>query len=178
MTRSDSALSEDAGLNSHAPEPTLVVDLSTGDQRLVAVSNAAAAAASNGKCRVYVVTRPLPGSRSAADADASFAALAEEVEADESLAQHVKAGRQWVGKRFYADERSLSALRLAAGLSQKELAERCQLEQPHVSRYESGRHEPSLETAVRLAGALGVSLDEFAQAWSVTRAGVATRGAS
>ncbi len=46
-------------------------------------------------------------------------------------------------------------MRLAAGLSQRALAERAGTSQPAVVRYESGATAPSLETLERLAGACG-----------------------
>ena len=55
----------------------------------------------------------------------------------------------------------LRILRERAGLSQTELAFRCNLEQPHISRWERGGAEPRFESLVQLANALGVSLDEF-----------------
>jgi DNA-binding XRE family transcriptional regulator len=72
---------------------------------------------------------------------------------------------KWVADTFYPSQHTLATLRLRAGLTQRMLAERCGLEQPHVSRYESGRVEPGLIHAGKLAAALGVTLDEFALAF-------------
>lgn len=72
---------------------------------------------------------------------------------------------KWVADTFYAGVPSLAALRLRAGLSQRELATACGVQQPHVSRWESGRVEPGLIQSRRMARALGVSLDEFAEAF-------------
>jgi transcriptional regulator with XRE-family HTH domain len=48
-------------------------------------------------------------------------------------------------------------LRLAAGLTQAELARRTGIHRPNIARVEAGRHTPSLETLARLAAAIGVS---------------------
>ncbi len=50
----------------------------------------------------------------------------------------------------------LRALRLAAGLTQAELARRTGIHRPNIARVEAGRHTPSLETLNRLASAIGV----------------------
>jgi DNA-binding XRE family transcriptional regulator len=47
-------------------------------------------------------------------------------------------------------------LRLAAGLTQAELARRTGIHRPNIARVEAGRHTPSLETLARLATAIGV----------------------
>ncbi len=51
----------------------------------------------------------------------------------------------------------LRELRLAAGLTQAELARRTGIHRPNIARVEAGRHTPSLETLARLASAIGVS---------------------
>ncbi len=50
----------------------------------------------------------------------------------------------------------LRALRLAAGLTQAELARRTGIHRPNIARVEAGRHTPSLETLARIAKAIGV----------------------
>lgn len=50
----------------------------------------------------------------------------------------------------------IRALRLAAGLTQAELARRTGIHRPNIARVEAGRHTPSLETLARLANAIGV----------------------
>jgi DNA-binding XRE family transcriptional regulator len=50
----------------------------------------------------------------------------------------------------------LRALRLAAGLTQAELARRTGIHRPNIARVGAGRHTPSLETLARLAAAIGV----------------------
>jgi DNA-binding XRE family transcriptional regulator len=99
----------------------------------------------------------------------AFDALLAEAEADPKQAEMLAAGRQWVAQAFYKDEhRTLAGLRLAAGLSQRQLGERCGIGQQHISRYESGKHKPSLDTAHQMARALGVDLDTYFNAWQAT----------
>lgn len=51
----------------------------------------------------------------------------------------------------------LRAARLAAGLSQGTLADRCGIPKPRLSRYENDHIVPSLWTLQRLAEAMGVA---------------------
>jgi transcriptional regulator with XRE-family HTH domain len=55
--------------------------------------------------------------------------------------------------------RRLQALRSAAGLTQKELAEKARCKLPMIGRYERGEHFPKIEVLLRLRKALNVSLD-------------------
>ncbi len=98
-----------------------------------------------------------------------FDALVHELEGEPSTATQLSEGRKWVAEAFYSEMPSLASLRLAAGLSQRQLGAACGIEQPHVSRYESGKHEPSISAAQSMAVALNVSLDTFFQAWQKTR---------
>ncbi len=52
--------------------------------------------------------------------------------------------------------------RLGLGLSQAQLAAAAGVHLRQIRRYESGEQQPALGVAVRLAGALGISLDELA----------------
>ena len=56
--------------------------------------------------------------------------------------------------------RPLSALRLAAGLSQSELAEKLDMKQPNIARLEKKPGDPSLSTLKKLATVLGVDIGE------------------
>lgn len=47
--------------------------------------------------------------------------------------------------------------RVAAGLTQAELAKRTGIHRPNIARVEAGRHTPSLETLAKLSSAMGVS---------------------
>jgi transcriptional regulator with XRE-family HTH domain len=57
----------------------------------------------------------------------------------------------------YEFQRALIAARLAAGLSQRELAARLGTKQPAIARLESGQHPPRLSTLQHLADALGIT---------------------
>ncbi|HEU4906669.1 MAG TPA: helix-turn-helix transcriptional regulator [Solirubrobacterales bacterium] len=52
---------------------------------------------------------------------------------------------------------NLRRARYAAGISQEELGERCDLHRTEISLLERAGREPRLGTIVRLAGALGVT---------------------
>ena len=56
----------------------------------------------------------------------------------------------------HAFRRALIGARIAAGLTQKELAERIGATQPAIARLERGERLPTVETLYRLAKALGV----------------------
>jgi DNA-binding XRE family transcriptional regulator len=60
----------------------------------------------------------------------------------------------------YVSER-IKFFRLAAHLTQAELAEKAGLPQSHISRLESGKHSPSRATLEKIAGALGRPLKDF-----------------
>lgn len=51
--------------------------------------------------------------------------------------------------------------RKAAGVSQKELAERLQVRQKDISRWENGVHAPTIEIFVRICRELNASADEI-----------------
>ena len=53
----------------------------------------------------------------------------------------------------------IAALRRERGLSQSELAQHIQVSPSALGMYEQGRREPSADTMVALAGALGVTTD-------------------
>jgi transcriptional regulator with XRE-family HTH domain len=57
----------------------------------------------------------------------------------------------------------LRELRVAAGLTQQQLADHSRHSLPTVRSYEQGHREPLLSTAFRLARALGVSVEAFAE---------------
>jgi len=74
------------------------------------------------------------------------------------------AARQSLSKSEIAQQRlpSLARLRLAAGLSQAELARRIGTSQSHIARIESGDGDPQLSTMLRLSEAIGVPLGDLA----------------
>ena len=55
----------------------------------------------------------------------------------------------------------LKAARLAAGLTQAQLAEAVGCLQKDISRYESGQHEPGALTLKKMAQALRCSMDDL-----------------
>jgi transcriptional regulator with XRE-family HTH domain len=55
----------------------------------------------------------------------------------------------------------LRALRVAAGMTQQELADKAEMHSQSVNRLERGGRSPSWEIVLRLAQALGVSTDDF-----------------
>lgn len=55
----------------------------------------------------------------------------------------------------------LAEVRKAKGYTQAQLAALIEVPQPHVSRWESGKHFPTLPQLVAIADALGCSLDEL-----------------
>lgn len=85
-------------------------------------------------------------------------------EQDEVTQAGVNAAGAWVADTLYPGEPTLAALRLRAGLSQAAFALQCGLQQPHVSRYEAGKHEPGVFQAQTMASVLGVSLEVLVKA--------------
>jgi DNA-binding XRE family transcriptional regulator len=80
-----------------------------------------------------------------------------EFESDPVMAGYMAEARQDLARSLYADEpNTLSTLRLAAGLSQAELARRIGTSQPHIARIESGLNDPTTDVVVRIAVGLGV----------------------
>jgi transcriptional regulator with XRE-family HTH domain len=76
------------------------------------------------------------------------------------------------GKRFSATLTRVKSfgsvcreIRLAAGLSQKEVAQRGDFEQARVSEVERGKYIPGFELGRRIAKGLGVSLTEIVARW-------------
>jgi DNA-binding XRE family transcriptional regulator len=165
LIRSEFASSPVAALSSLVPRFLVqVVSEGVGTTRILE-RPAVPEAASSEPCVLFHVT-PVRQSSFKEGYD-DFERLASEV-SDGQVAAEVVRGREWVASTYGNGD--LASLRLAAGLSQSELARVCDIEQPHVSRYESGRHEPLVSTAGKMAKALGVSLEVFVNAWSLSRA--------
>jgi transcriptional regulator with XRE-family HTH domain len=55
----------------------------------------------------------------------------------------------------------LKYLRLAAGMSQEELAHKAELDRTYIGGIERGERNPSLKNIIRLADALKTTPDEF-----------------
>lgn len=62
---------------------------------------------------------------------------------------------------LHALPETLFALRLRAGLTQSQLAERCGLTMHWISHFECGRRTPNVANLIRLADALGVTTDQL-----------------
>lgn len=81
-------------------------------------------------------------------------------EADPEKAAYLARARQNLAKTLYADEQeTVTGLRLAAGLSQVQLAERAKTSQPHIARIERGQNDPSTDLIVRIAKVLDIDED-------------------
>ncbi|WP_197471800.1 helix-turn-helix domain-containing protein [Methylomonas koyamae] len=98
-----------------------------------------------------------------------FDKLVKSLEENPETSTKLSEARKWVADTFYDNENTLSSLRLSCGLSQRQLGAVCGIEQSHVSRYEAGKHEPSLSVSATMANALGVNLETFYEAWSNSR---------
>lgn len=120
------------------------------------------------ECLLYFIDAAIPEQSIKQESFSEFDSLVASLENDPDSARGLSEGRKWVANQFY-DAATLASLRLRAGLSQKQFAQVCGIEQPHVSRYEAGKHEPSLSVAAKMASALGVDLDDFFKAWENTR---------
>lgn len=55
----------------------------------------------------------------------------------------------------------IKELRIKAGISQRELAQKLGYFPQAISRYESGQGEPNVETLIKLANFFNVSIDEL-----------------
>ncbi|WP_339389438.1 helix-turn-helix domain-containing protein [Nitrosomonas sp. Nm33] len=79
---------------------------------------------------------------------------------DSTLEQDLKEGRKWAASVLYEEHpESFRALRLRAGYSQKQLAQKIGMSQPNICELESGKRKPSSDTLLRLAKALGTTTD-------------------
>lgn len=58
---------------------------------------------------------------------------------------------------------TLKAKRIAAGLTTRELAEKANVAQPMIAKYETGATLPNIVTAKLLADAVGATLDELTE---------------
>lgn len=80
---------------------------------------------------------------------------------------HLSEGNKFVAERLYpehAEQPTLAVLRLRAGLSQRALADKMGVKQPHVARLEKEPTKMNYETMDRMARALGVDVTTVAAA--------------
>lgn len=108
--------------------------------------------------------------------DAELAPVSEEaVSVDEMIRwfearygeAHMSEGNKFVAETLYpehAERPTLAVLRLREGLSQRALADRMGVKQPHVARLEREPTKMNYETMDRLARALGVDVTAVAAA--------------
>jgi DNA-binding XRE family transcriptional regulator len=90
--------------------------------------------------------------------------LLDELEADPELSAGLSKARRELATQL-VDQTSLAALRLAQGLSQKDVADALGTFQPAISRLEAGDHEPKLGTLRRLATILKVDMNTLDRAF-------------
>lgn len=78
-------------------------------------------------------------------------------------------------KEYYKEDRDfemaqrIMEVRIAHGLTQKELANLVSTKQPSIARLESGAHKPSLKLLQAIADALNIHLElpRFSTLWSI-----------
>lgn len=110
--------------------------------------------------REFSPARPLP-----LPDTVNFESVIRRHEADPEKAAHLVRARQNLAKTHYSDEQeTLTSLRLAAGLSQIQLAERVETSQPHITRIERGQNDPGTDLIARIAKALKVDEDRVFRA--------------
>lgn len=123
-----------------------------------ALSDAQVAASTQSPIRVYDLRKdelPVTGAHEEFDID-------DFIDGEDVQTQaNVASAGAWVADNFYPGQVTLSTLRMKAGLSQKQFGELIGQAQPNVSRYESGKHEPGVMLAVRMAEVLDVSLEQL-----------------
>ena len=107
----------------------------------------------------------------------SFDEMVAEFEGMPGMADALREARVELGREAYeSNGRSLAALRLAAGLSQTQLARRVGTSQPHVARIENGKTDPGTDIVSRIAGALGVDPEKVFAAVRMAREDVLNEG--
>lgn len=93
---------------------------------------------------------PIPGAK-------AFSDIVREYERDPEKAAKIAAARKrLVGDLYGGGPETLASLRLAAGLSQTQLATLMQSTQPHLSNVELGKQDPTTDFVARLSAALHV----------------------
>lgn len=84
-----------------------------------------------------------------------------QAESDSRHAPYLEKARRDLADREPDRIKGLAALRLRKGWSQKRLAAEVGTSQPHIARLEIGHEDILMETARRLAAALGVSIADI-----------------
>ena len=150
----------------------MTTSLATSLEESLPIGTPSSPTASSAPVVVYhefsVATRlPLPNT-------VSLSSLVSKFESNPTMATRMAQARQKLAVDLYSDEpETLSALRLATGFSQAQLAVRAGTTQPYIAKIEAGRADPSTDMIARIAQALGV--DEML-AYRAIRNQLATRG--
>lgn len=119
--------------------------------------------------REFSTPRPLPLANTV-----TLDSLLAEFEADPEMSVGMEAARRELAAVAYRDEPdTFSALRLAAGLSQSQLAKLAGTSQPHIARIERGVTDPGTDLIARISKALNV--DEV-RTFRAVRHQLSTRG--
>jgi DNA-binding XRE family transcriptional regulator len=82
-----------------------------------------------------------------------------ELESDPEWAAELEQSRKELAKQL-GDDASLASMRLARGLSQRDLARRVGASQPQIARLELGQGNPGVATLRKLARELGVRIEQ------------------
>lgn len=91
-----------------------------------------------------------------------------ELEKDQEWAVELERGRAELAGEL-VDVAPLASLRLARGLSQRQLAERVGASQPQIARLEQGKGNPEVATLRRVARELGVRIEQVLLAFESRR---------
>lgn len=95
----------------------------------------------------------------------SLESLLQESEANPIKAKYLSDARKELSDALYEEgPKTLSMLRLAAGLSQVQLAKLVGTSQPHLARIEQGKNDPGTDMIARIAKALDLNDSDVFQA--------------
>lgn len=87
----------------------------------------------------------------------SLESVLQESELDPLRAKYLSEARKELSGVLYEEKpKTLSVLRLAAGLSQVQLAKLVETSQPHLARIEQGKNDPGTDIIARIAVALNL----------------------
>lgn len=79
-------------------------------------------------------------------------------------AKLVTKARKQIAKDFYSGEKSLPALRMKMGLSQRGLAHKADTTQSYIARIESGDADPGRKMMLKLCSALKIDMNQLNEA--------------
>jgi DNA-binding XRE family transcriptional regulator len=92
-----------------------------------------------------------------------------ELESDPEWAAELAQSRMELAKQL-GNDASLASMRLARGMSQRELARRIGASQPQIARLELGQGNPGVATLRKLAHELGVRIEQVLLAFEKSQA--------